>query len=108
MLKGRVEPLEVAIFLPNFAYSFQGMFNEAILHRPFLAAFGLSFNSSFALMANLQGTLNFSPRNWRPVQTANSVTDLLGSKFRKCEMNEGKEGVRLKRGQSQFARPKRK
>ena len=73
------------------------MFNEVILHRLFLAAFGFSFNSSFALMANLQGTL-FSTE--LAAASANSVTDLLGSKFRKCEMNEGKEGVRLKRARS--------
>ena len=79
------------------------MFNEVILHRLFLEAFRCSFNFSFALMANLQGTL-FSTEL---AASANSVTDLLGSKFRKCEMNEGKEGVRLRRGQSQFARPKK-
>ena len=82
------------------------MINEVSLHRLFLAAFGFSFNFYFALTANLQGTLVFYSTEL--AASANSVTNLLGSKFRKCEMNEGKEGVRLKCGQSQFARPRKR
>ena len=55
------------------------MFNEVILHRLFLEAFRCSFNFSFALMANLQGTL-FS-------------TELAASA--KCKQRNGFVGVQV-------------